>query len=359
MNSSSKIIILLIILATFFITPVYYIYNFIHSPAIPNQDKAVFYEVKKAESPIKIAKDLEELKVIRNATLFYWYGKITGKNQKIKAGDYRFTTKMNPEEVFTILMSGLSYGLPLTIPEGYNIYQIAKAFSQIKKNNESETKFIKLTHSLEFIQNIAQPILGFIPPSHNLEGYLYPDTYQITKSTQEEDLIKTMLLKYRSVVTENLIEKAQSMGFSEHALITLASMIEKETGAKQERALISSVFHNRLKKKMRLQSDPTVIYGLEPHFNGNLTKADLLKYTPYNTYKIFGLPIGPIANPGIDSIMAALNPESTNYFYFVSHNDGTHEFTENYENHQTAVKKYQLDKKAREGRSWRDLKNKN
>ena len=144
------------------------------------------------------------------------------------------------------------------------------------------------------------------------------------------------------------------MGLTEHELVTLASVIEKETGHAPERKIISSVFHNRLKKKMRLQSDPTTIYGLWENFDGNLTRSCLQTYTPYNTYKIFGLPKGPIASPGTDAILAALYPAKTKYLFFVSRNDGTHIFSEDYKGHKSAVEKIQKDPVARRGKSWRD-----
>ena len=141
-----------------------------------------------------------------------------------------------------------------------------------------------------------------------------------------------------------------------HSIVILASIVEKETGAKQERPTIAGVFHNRLKKRMRLQSDPTTIYGMYENYRGNLRKEHLLKKTPYNTYKISGLPKGPISNPGIKSIEAALSPTNHSYLYFVSKNDGTHIFTKTYKDHLKAVKKWQLTRRNRVGKSWRDLK---
>ncbi len=164
--------------------------------------------------------------------------------------------------------------------------------------------------------------------------------------------------KYKEVFTQQLIEKSHEIGLTEHEVITLASIVEKETGAVEERKKVASVFFNRLKKGMRLQSDPTTIYGMWETYKGNLSKDDLQKYTPYNTYKVFGIPVGPIASPGKDSIMAVLYPEKTDYFFFVSKNDGTHVFTADYGNHQKAVNKFQKDSKSREGKSWRDLSKK-
>lgn len=145
-------------------------------------------------------------------------------------------------------------------------------------------------------------------------------------------------------------------GLNFHQIITLASIVEKETGASWERPRIAGVFHNRLQKGMRLQSDPTTIYGLMPEFNGNLRKKDLLAEGPYNTYKIKALPRGPISNPGIEAIKATVQPEEHNYYFFVSQNDGTHIFSTHYRQHSKAVNKFQKNSQYREGRSWRDLK---
>ena len=171
-------------------------------------------------------------------------------------------------------------------------------------------------------------------------------------------MLRTMVRKFQSVWTPENDALARKLGFTPLQAITLASMIEKETGAPQERPLISSVFHNRLKKRMRLQSDPTTIYGMWETYTGNIHRSDLLVPTPFNTYTLPSLPAGPIANPGRESIQAALNPSESQYFFFVSHNDGTHEFTATLDDHNRAVRKFQLDPKAREGKSWRDLKTK-
>jgi UPF0755 protein len=149
-------------------------------------------------------------------------------------------------------------------------------------------------------------------------------------------------------------QRARELNLSVHAIITLASIIEKETGAAEERAMISSVFHNRLKKRMKLQSDPTTIYGMWERFKGKIHKQDLFEKNSYNTYAVAALPEGPIGNPGKEAIQAALYPADTPFYYFVSHNDGTHEFSRTVEEHNQAVLKYQLDKKMREGKSWRD-----
>ncbi|MBI2604546.1 MAG: endolytic transglycosylase MltG [Deltaproteobacteria bacterium] len=339
---------LLLVISAAVVAVTYKLVHFWMRPASSLPSRAVFYEVRKNESPQAIARDLERSGIVSNASLFYWYGRFTGKNQKIRAGDYRFTTAMRPDEVLTVLMSGISYGIPFTVPEGYNLDQIVSIIESIRPG--SGTRFERLCRDPAFISSV-----GISAPNKNLEGYLFPETYLIGRRMPEEEIIRQMVRRTLSLFTPELMERARQLGFNAHQIVTLASIIEKETGAPEERAMISSVFHNRLRRKMKLQSDPTAIYG-KKDFDGNLRKADLRAASPYNTYVIPGLPIGPIANPGKDAILAALYPNPTPYLYFVSHNDGTHEFTSTYEEHMKAVSKFQLDRRAREGKSWRDLR---
>jgi UPF0755 protein len=171
-------------------------------------------------------------------------------------------------------------------------------------------------------------------------------------------MLQTMVKKYRTSwaqLKERFRTQIASLGLTEHQIVTLASMIEKETGAPEERPIISSVFFNRLRKKMRLQSDPTTIYGIWESYTGNIHRQDLLNPTPYNTYTVPALPIGPIGNPGMLALEAALNPSRSEYLYFVSKNEGRHSFSRTLQEHNSAVRKFQLDPKAREGKSWRDL----
>ena len=191
-----------------------------------------------------------------------------------------------------------------------------------------------------------------------LEGFLYPDTYHFNKTMTSEDMIHQMVHHANQMWSKADQSTAETLGMSRFQIITLASIIEKETGAPNERPMISSVFHNRLRKKMKLQSDPTTIYGMWDRYRGKIHKSDLQEANPYNTYSVYGLPQGPIGNPGRDAITAALNPVNTDFLFFVSHNDGTHEFSRSLDDHNRAVRKFQLDPKAREGKSWRDLQKK-
>ena len=179
------------------------------------------------------------------------------------------------------------------------------------------------------------------------EGYLFPDTYFFPKEVTIERIISTMVKRFWSVFVPEWQARAKDLGLTVHQVVTLASIIEKETGAPFERPIISSVFHNRLKKKMRLESDPTVIYGIK-NFDGNLTRKHLTTPTPYNTYKIRGLPSGPIASPGGASLEAALYPDDTKFIYFVSRKDRTHQFSTNLKQHNRAVQKYQLGRRKKE-----------
>ena len=198
-------------------------------------------------------------------------------------------------------------------------------------------QFIDLCHDKSFILSLGIK-------ATTLEGYLFPDTYFFPKHTPCETVITTMVAHFNKIFTEEWQALAKTMGFSVHDIVTLASIIEKETGDAQERPLISSVFHNRLKKNMRLESDPTVIYGIK-NFDGNIKKKHLKMVTQYNTYQIKGLPMGPIANPGAKSLQAALYPAQTEYLFFVSKKDTTHKFSKTIQEHNKAVRKYQLRKK--------------
>jgi UPF0755 protein len=220
----------------------------------------------------------------------------------------------------------------LTVPEGYNQDQIAALVASA--GFTSAEVFLKACTDPHLIQSKGIA-------AKDLEGYLFPDTYYFPRPAAPETIISAMVQNFWSVFTDEMKKRADQMNLSIHKTVTLASIIEKETGVATERPLISSVFHNRLKKRMRLESDPTVIYGIED-FDGNLTRKHLKTYTPYNTYRIKGLPPGPIANPGKEAIEAALYPAESDYLFFVSRKDRTHHFSTNLSDHNKAVRRYQL-----------------
>jgi len=342
------IIIITIIIITS-VTFLIWISYFSVTPADPNNSIKKVLEIPRGISRQRVTNLLVENHIIKDSKRFMLLGILLQKWAKIKAGDYEFSSSQTPLEVFRTLESGVSVGRLITFPEGSNIYQIAETLDQ--EFNGKGQEFLSLTKDLSFIKS-----LGFESPApKTLEGYLHPDTYRIERSLSPKDLITIMREKQKKIWSENFSQRAQELRFSKHEILTLASIIEKETGAPFERKTISGVFHNRLKKGMRLQSDPTTIYGMWHRYQGNIRRKDLREHTPYNTYTINRLPVGPIANPGFASIEAALYPEETDYLYFVSNNDGTHVFSKTLKEHNNAVRKTQLDPAAREGKSWRDL----
>jgi UPF0755 protein len=309
--------------------------------------------IARGTGPSEIARQLESGKVISSAEDFVLVGRLLRKWKIIRMGEYLVSSAMSPLEIFALLGSGKSLQHLVTIREGANMYEIAEALE--KEGLAERDRVLSLCRDSEFMK--AQGFEAPLPPS--LEGYLFPETYSFTRVETPEQMLGAMIRKYRAVWEQMKAKHSArllALGLSEHQVITLASVIEKETGAHEERPMISSVFHNRLRKKMRLQSDPTTIYGMWERYTGNIHRQDLLTPTPFNTYTIPALPIGPISNPGFQSIEAALNPVESEYLFFVSQNDGRHVFTKSFGEHTAAVKKFQLDPKAREGKSWRDLK---
>ncbi|OGQ59305.1 MAG: hypothetical protein A3J24_00405 [Deltaproteobacteria bacterium RIFCSPLOWO2_02_FULL_53_8] len=259
-----------------------------------------------------------------------------GKVRSIKAGEYEFNGSMNLIEILDVLVSGKVRQHPVVIPEGYNIFEVAAKLKEAGLVDDGE--FIKRATDTVFVSSFGLEGATF-------EGYLFPDTYMLEKGMSADEIIGKMAQRFKAVYFPKLDEIARASGVSMLRCITLASIIEKETGNAGERGLISSVFHNRLKARIRLQSDPTVIYAIAG-FDGNLRRRDLLRKNPYNTYVNYGLPPGPIANPGRESMMAALRPVDGGYLYFVSKNDGTHYFSKTLREHNNAVNTYQ-----RRGRS--------
>ena len=258
--------------------------------------------------------------------------KFSGKEKSIKYGCYIFPAKVSYYKIFKILITGKQRLIKFTIPEGFNLYQIADLLQE--KDIVNKEEFLNFC----FDKN---KIKSFLNNGISMEGYLYPDTYIIAKSSSIENIIKMMNENFKKKVVDKLYFDFIKSKLSLNQVIILASIIQKETYFKKEMPIIASVFLNRLKKGMRLQSDPTVIYGIWKEFKGKLTKKDLNRYTPYNTYKIKGLPPTPICNPGYYAIYSVLHPAKTNYLYFVSTNKGYHVFSKTYREHLKKVNIYQ------------------
>ncbi len=308
--------------------------SFAREPFKSTSHEKVF-TIHPGQSLNAISKNLETEQFISNQTYFKFFTKLQKSAKKLQAGEYLLSASKSPEQILEILVKGKVKLYKITLPEGLNLKQIAALVE--KANLCSKTRFETLCHDRPFIISLGMA-------STSLEGYLFPDTYFFPKQTSCETIIAAMIQHFKTTFIDEWRIRAKKLGFSIHEIVTLASIIEKETGDASERPLISSVFHNRLKKNMRLESDPTVIYGIK-NFDGNIKRKHLKMVTPYNTYQIKGLPTGPIANPGALSLQAALYPAQTEYLFFVSKKDTTHKFSKTIKAHNLAVKKYQLKKK--------------
>lgn len=302
------------------------------------------FKIASGETFAHINYRLAEQKLISNPRIFHYLNRYKGSMNKYRAGVFEIPSHANMETIYEILINGAPMTNNVTIPEGKNMFEIGKILEGTGMVNYKD--FISLCRDEKLLQELGVP-----KPS--VEGYLYPETYKFAPDVDAKSIIKHLVSEFKRK-TENLDFSKSTL--TPHEVVILASVVEKETGARKERPMIAGVFHNRLRKKMRLQSDPTCIYGIYENYTGNIKRSDLLNKTDYNTYTIEGLPIGPIANPGIESIKAVLNPSKHEYLYFVSNNDGTHTFSETYEIHNFHVQNLQKNREARKGKSWRDLK---
>jgi UPF0755 protein len=274
---------------------------------------------------------LSKAGVVKGSGGFVFAAALKGAHKKIKAGEYELSSSMTPMEILTHLVEGRTKKYSVTFPEGYSIKEIATALSG--SDLAESRKFIERVRDRALVVS-----LGIDGPG--LEGYLFPDTYRFTKGMGIDEIILKMVTRFKEVYNKEFREEARQKGFTMKEVVTIASIVEKEAGSVEEMPTISSVIQNRLKRGYRLRNDPTVIYGIKD-FDGNLTKKHLLTHTPYNTYINYGLPPGPVSNPGRAALRATLNPSNEGYLYFVSRNDGTHHFSKTLEEHNRAVNLYQ------------------
>jgi UPF0755 protein len=310
--------------------------NYAHTPMV-GTGETVAVDIPAGAGPRKTAELLAEKKVIDDPATFYTYVRYYMRAAgKLKSGELAFRDNQSPEEVLKVLLLGTPMTHKITIPEGLRIDEIARLLE--KEGLADAREFEQRARDKEFCRSLEVP-------GDSLEGFLYPETYQFRKNTPTDKILSSMVEQYhRLAFTKAEKDRAEEIGMTELQAITLASIVEKETGAPSERSLISGVFHNRLKKNWELQTDPTVIYSVllsKGSFNGDITREDLRIDHPYNTYRHKGLPPGPICSPGKEAIHAALFPESTEHMFFVSKNNGTHFFCKNLACHNKAVAQYQ------------------
>lgn len=305
-------------------------YSFGKPHSVPG--KEVVVTIPKGASLSLVGRILQDNGIIRSSLVFKLVAFIRGEQTKVKAGDYLFKTGSDPGDVLDLLISGKTLVVALTVPEGYNVYQIADLFHQAGIISREEV--LSLVRDQGFVKELGLE-------GNTLEGYLFPDTYFLRPSEKGDArlILRRMVQRFRDVYDKHVRETAEQFGWTPLQVVTLASLIEKEAKA-SEHGLVSAVFHNRLRLNMRLQSDPTVIYGIKP-MGTRITRADLERKHPYNTYQNNGLPPGPIANPGRESLVAAVAPADVDYLYFVSKNDGTHQFSNTLQEHNRWVNLYQ------------------
>lgn len=256
-------------------------------------------------------------------------------HSKRKYGHYRIENQPIAELIKHI-ESGKQHNIKITFPEGYTIFDIAKTASKLNKISEKE--ILDLTKDRLFIKQLLNSNFS------SLEGFLYPDTYLIPPDSSAKTLLRMMVNNFKNNLPEDFNNRVKALGLSFYEGVSLASIIQKETFKNNESPIVASVFYNRLKYNMRLQSDPTVIYGMS-NYNGNIRKKDLLnKQNIYNTYKHNGLTPTPICSPTAEALNAVVNPAITKYLYFVADKKGNHIFSKNYKEHRRNVRKYQLRK---------------
>lgn len=321
------------IVSSLIIIGIIHIYVFITTPVLSNTPVAI--NIKSGTSAWNISKELEERGVVSNASLFMLVALYSQKVRHLQAGIYVFEGELCPKGVIDILFCGKTIRYKVTIPEGSNIFDVADVL--LAKGLGDRHEFIRLARS-------RQTAKFFDLDAPTMEGYLFPETYFLSPDMTPLEIMGIMVNQLHHVYTPNLANKARDWGLSENEVITLASIVEKEAVYPQEMPIISAVFHNRLKKGMRLQSDPTTIYGIEG-FQGKISKEDLLRDSAYNTYRHFGLPPGPICNPGGSAITAILYPAKVDYLYFVSKGDGHHDFSSTLAEHNKAINRARKAKK--------------
>ena len=295
----------------------------------------VFVELPAGTSVSGMAQRLADAGVVSDPMTFRIAARLSGADRQLQAGEYRFSEPMSAFQVVTKIAEGDVFTRPITFPEGLTIKEMAVVFE--KGGLGSASAFEKAATNTTLAA-------GFDPGARSLEGYLFPSTYAIGRQGGADATVRAMVEAFDRAFDPELRAEAAARGMSVREVVTLASLIEKETAQATERPIVSGVYHNRLKRRIPLQCDPTVVYALmrAGKWTGNISKQDLQIKSPFNTYVYPGLPPGPIASPGRASIDAAIHPADVPYLYFVSRNDGTHVFAETLAEHNRNVEKWQV-----------------
>lgn len=306
-----------------------------HAPHKGYQAAEQFLDIPSGTGTAAIGRRLVDRGIVRDEATFraaLWW---SGRSRALQAGEYRFDRPLAAVDVVDRLARGDVYTRRITFPEGLTIQEMARVYEAREFGMAAD--FVKAAGD-------ASPIGDLDPAATDLEGYLFPDTYALPRGTPARRLVALMVERFRATYDDELRRRAQEQGLTTRQVVTLASLVEKETGRADERPLIAAVYRNRLRLGMGLQADPTVVYALQKagRYNGNIRRQDLAIDSPYNTYRHAGLPPGPIAAPGRASIDAALLPARVSYLYFVSRNDGSHVFAVTLAEHNRNVRQFQI-----------------
>jgi UPF0755 protein len=308
--------------------------DFVEAPASEDRAERIV-EIPRGAGPQTVARSLAEQGVVTDERLFVFYLREMKAAPKLRAGEFRFWTDQSPSEVLEVLISGVEVGYSVTLPPGLRIAEMAARVEAAGRG--SAARYIELAGSADYI---AAANLGIDPQPTTLEGLLLPDTYSFPRDAGADAVVAAQLAAFKTVWDARRRARAAELGMSPYEVVTLASIVEKETGLASERPLIGGVFHNRLRIGMRLESDPTIIYGLK-NYDGNIRKSDIRRPHPWNTYVIPALPPTPIAGPGTAAIDGVLWPTETKALFFVAMGDGSHYFSATYAEHSRAVNRYQ------------------
>ena len=303
----------------------------------------VFVDVRPGASTAEIGRRLADAGVVRDETTFRIAVWRSGRARALQAGEYRFAAPLSAMAVVETIARGRVHLLPLTFPEGLTRHEMAELYG--RSGFGSAEAFLAASAG-------AAPVADLDPEAPDLEGYLFPETYSLPRGASAADLVAAMVAQFRRAFDADLQARAAARGLGVREVVTLASLIRRETGLDEERAIVSAVYNNRLERRMLLQCDPTVIYALQlaGRYDGNLTRENLRFDSPYNTYVYPGLPPGPIGAPNAADLRAAVEPADVPHLYFVSRNDGSHVFADTLREHNRNVREYQIEYFRRRGR---------
>jgi len=303
------------------------------------------YSIKSGSSLSAVIYDLANKNIIKHPRYLLWYARLNGLANKMKTGDYRLTVNLTTKDFLDNIFTGKVIQYSLTIIEGWSFQQLLQAVNAHPHIKHTITKLSK------------QDVMTKLGLTAHYEGQFLPDTYYFPKQMTDVEFLKRAYYAMQDILKKEWENRAAGLIYKNpYEVLIMASIIEKETGKASEREQISGVFLRRLAKRMRLQTDPTVIYGMGDKYKGNLRKRDLRRDTPYNTYRRHGLPPTPIALPGKKAIHAALHPADGDALYFVARGDGSHVFSATLNEHNNAVIKYQLKGRVRSFSSYKHKK---